>query len=93
MSIANLGKTLSSEHKQKISNTLRGRKLSLKTIEKLKIFHVGRKTSEATKLKISEAHKKRGTKPPSRKGVIVSEESKQRMRHPKSKKNKLTINN
>ena len=62
---AKIGKKLSEEHKQKISNTLKGRVspnkgkiTSEETKEKLRLAMTGRTYSEETRLKMSEARKK-----------------------------------
>ena len=66
LSEAKKGKTLTEEHKAKLSEARRGKKN----------HNFGKTLSEETKRKLSEVHKANKTKPPSRKGSILSEEHK-----------------
>lgn len=58
---------------------LKGTKHTKKTKKKMSISHLGKKLSEEHRKRISETHKKRGTIPPSRKGLKFLEESKRKM--------------
>lgn len=74
----NIGKVLSSEHKQKISESLKGHSVSDKTKERLKEVMkysgmYGKTHSEETKQKMSKA----------RIGIITSDETKQKQREAK----------
>ena len=60
---------LTEKTKQKISEKLKGRKISEETKEKLRWVNIGKKLSEETKKKISEKHK----------GKILSEETKRKI--------------
>lgn len=53
---------------------------SAETKEKIRQAHLGVRLSENHKRRISEAHKKRGTLPPSRKGMGFSPEQKEKIR-------------
>jgi group I intron endonuclease len=53
-----LGKSLSEEHKQKISKAHKGKVLSKETIDKMIAYRTGRNLSESCRQKISESHSK-----------------------------------
>lgn len=57
---ARKGKAMTEEHKQKISLKNKGKKLSNEHIELLRKINIGRKKTEAEKLKISDSAKKNG---------------------------------
>lgn len=50
-----IGYTLSEAHKLKISSSNKGKRLSMETIEKIRISRIGKKASEETKRKMSQA--------------------------------------
>ena len=66
-------KKMSNEHKENLSKLLTGRKLSKKHVEKL----IGRKYTEESKKKMSDAHIGR---PSNRKGKKATDETKQKSR-------------
>lgn len=53
-----LGKTLSEEHKQKISKAHKGKVLSKETVNKMIAYRTGRNLTESCKEKISQSHSK-----------------------------------
>jgi hypothetical protein len=70
-----VGRLLSVEHKAKIGAAHRGRKPSPQNIEAVRRAQTGKLVSEAAKLKMSESAKRR-------KGRLVSEETKEKIRAP-----------
>jgi hypothetical protein len=71
-----VGKTISEEHKQKISQCGLGRKNSPETIEKMRNAKLGKKHTEEAKMKMSEAKKGKSN---NLKGRKHSEETKMKM--------------
>jgi hypothetical protein len=63
-------KPFSEETRQKISEAHKGHLVSDETKKKLSASHKGVKKSEETRRKMSEAQKKRGSIPPSQKGML-----------------------
>lgn len=63
-------KSMSEELRRKIALSLTGRKLSERAKQKLSAFHTGRRRSEAHCKATSESNKRRGIRPPSRRGTI-----------------------
>ena len=53
-----IGKSLSEEHKQKISRAHKGKILSKETVDKMIAYRTGRNLTESCKQKISKAHSK-----------------------------------
>jgi len=53
-----IGKTLTKEHKQKISKAHKGKVLSKETVDKMISYRTGRKLTEICKEKISKSHSK-----------------------------------
>jgi group I intron endonuclease len=72
----NLGRLLSEEHKQKLSNAHKGKVLSEDHRQKISHSLKGRIKSMETRRRMSEAHKAMAAVPPSRLGVKYTEEQK-----------------
>lgn len=66
-----LGKTLTEEHKQKISKAHKGKVLSKETIGKMIAYRTGRKLSKSCKQKISNAHSKNTYELKNQNGIIL----------------------
>ena len=68
------GRKTSDETKQKLRILVTGRTMSNNAKEKNRVAHVGKKTTEITKAKMSETQKRIGNKPPSMAGKKFTKE-------------------
>jgi len=67
-----LGKTLSEDHKQKISKAHKGKVLSKETVNKMIAYRTGRNLTESCKEKISQSHSKNTYELTNKDGTILT---------------------
>jgi len=66
-----LGKTLSEEHKQKLSKAHKGKVLSKETVDKMIVYKTGRNLTESCKEKISKSHCKNTYELENKNGMVL----------------------
>lgn len=66
-----LGKTLSEEHKQKLSKAHEGKVLSKETVDKMIVYKTGRNLTESCKEKISKSHCKNTYELENKNGMVL----------------------